>query len=463
MTTSPRYAVVFKTHFWDEFVERQFQRLCKQSGTDDVFIIVDETHGNVNGIPHPRVLRMTEQTSVSEGYFNHPAGRLFWHNTDYQLYHFIDRFPEYAYIVTCEYDCVVNIDISVIVQEMANAGLDFAGERIRTPASAWYWAKLAQPYYAEDSDLTGRLVCFAIFSRKFALQLQAARRDHTSHARARELTEPNSMTWPNNEAFVGAEIARNAVPEAPLSAFGDTSHYDWAPPFHEQQLSALSQYAFVHPVLEGARFVRSIAKLKWNMTDLFLVGTRLHTLMEACEPAHVVPPFLEYFIQQRDFSAIAQLRLYAEKRGADMRPLFNIARGKPATQSSISQWSRSQTPSGDAGHAVSGKFSGDYAFHTDFDEMPWWCVDLEWSAPVREICIYNRMSQRHRARSITITTSRDLLSWTTVYQHEHDLDFGGVDGNPLSIKFADPREIRFIRIHLIGQQLLHLEQVEIYV
>lgn len=33
------YAVLFRTHFWDDYVERQYQRLRAQVGRGDVFIL----------------------------------------------------------------------------------------------------------------------------------------------------------------------------------------------------------------------------------------------------------------------------------------------------------------------------------------------------------------------------------------------------------------------------------------
>ena len=58
----PRYAILFKAHFWDAFVERQFRRLCARAGSGDVFVILDETNGPVAGVSHHRILSLTEST-----------------------------------------------------------------------------------------------------------------------------------------------------------------------------------------------------------------------------------------------------------------------------------------------------------------------------------------------------------------------------------------------------------------
>jgi hypothetical protein len=302
MTDAVRYAVLFKAHFWNDFCERQLRRLGDRAGTDNIFVVVDETRGPVTGIRHDRIIRMTEATSEAEGYLRYPAGNMFWYNTDYQLYHFCDLFPDYDYIVICEYDCVVDVDIPVIVHAMAARGLGFVGERIRTPASSWYWTPFVRPYYDENVDITGRMVCFAAFSRGFASELQAARREQTRRALAHAIVTPGSdvIVWPNNEAFVGAEIGRLGVAESALSEFGDVSHYDWAPPHLEMRLPRLPGGGFVHPVLDGPRFVLSLLRLKWDLWGLFRARSRLRWQIERHVAVKAVPIFLHYFLQGRN-------------------------------------------------------------------------------------------------------------------------------------------------------------------
>lgn len=60
--TAGTYAVLFRTHFWDSYVERQYQRVRAKVGRGDLFILVDETSRPVS-ISHPNVVSHT-QTSV---------------------------------------------------------------------------------------------------------------------------------------------------------------------------------------------------------------------------------------------------------------------------------------------------------------------------------------------------------------------------------------------------------------
>jgi hypothetical protein len=466
MTDPPRFAVLFKAHGWDDFVVRQFQRLQERAAPGDVFVVLDETKGPIEGVPGRRVLRMTEAMAEEDGYLWEPRGNLFWQNTDYQLYRFADRHPQYDYIVICEYDCVVNVAISAIVAAMAEHGASFAGERIRTPPAIWHWAEMARPYYPPDADIFGRLLCFAAFSRDFVRQLQAARRDHTRRVLAGEIesAEPGAIPWPNNEAFVGAEILRQKVRELPLAMFGDVARYDWAPPYPESDLERLRDSAVLHPVLDETRHIRSLLKIGWDMADVFRQGSHVRSHFAQCDPAHAVAMLLRHFAETKNWEALARLHAYAAERLGDRsRDLFNVAQGKPATQSSISPWSNWPDVVRDAAGAVDGRITGGFGFHTHLDEPAWWCVDLQTAYPVTEIRVHNRLDMPHRAGSLVVSGSTDMAHWTELYRHEGEADFGGADGAPLVIRPPASVPLRFLRIHLAKPDLLHLDEVQVFI
>lgn len=276
LSAAVRWATLFKCHFWDDFVERQFLRLTKQLAARDVYVVVDETKGKISGITHPQIVRITEEISESEGYLRFPADNLFWYNTDYQVYHFFDRFPDYEYVVICEYDCVVNFDIAQIIQTMVEEKLDFVGEPIRVPIEKWRWAKTARPLYPDHVEISGRLVCFAAFSRGFANKLQFARRDHTQ--RILSQGRHSGIAWPNNEAFVGSEIARLQARERPLSDFGKVERYNWWPPSHERDLPLLQDQDFLHPVLDERKYVASCLQYG-SLHSYFLPNGQLRRLL----------------------------------------------------------------------------------------------------------------------------------------------------------------------------------------
>jgi hypothetical protein len=148
------------------------------------------------------------------------------------------------------------------------------------------------------------------------------------------------------------------------------------------------------------------------------------------------------------------------------RPTYpNIALGKPATQSSISPWSKGKTPEEDAAGVVSGAFSGAANCHTDEEDGPWWQVDLLDTHAIRQIQIFNRVDTelfRRRAGMFALETSLDGANWTILHQTETPLSFGGTDGQPLIWSSQTAQAARFVRFRLLTRTLLHIEAVEIY-
>ena len=92
---APRYAVIFRTHFWNGYVQRQFDRLAKQVRAGDLLVMVDDTNGVVQGISHYRVFRLTEHSATDAGLTRACEGNMLWYNGDYPLYPFLADHPDY--------------------------------------------------------------------------------------------------------------------------------------------------------------------------------------------------------------------------------------------------------------------------------------------------------------------------------------------------------------------------------
>ncbi|WP_049768176.1 discoidin domain-containing protein [Methylocella silvestris] len=159
---------------------------------------------------------------------------------------------------------------------------------------------------------------------------------------------------------------------------------------------------------------------------------------------------VEYFhrLQQYEISA-----LQAGSR------LANVAIGKPASQSSLSEWSVTN----EANKAVSGIFPPGYAFHTDFEDKPWWQIDLLALYPIERIVVHNRLDMLpERARTLKIEISHDGQNWSVIHAGIHYFS-GGPTGSPLNVSLASRVSGRYVRLSLEERQALHLAQVEILV
>jgi hypothetical protein len=252
---APRYAALFRTHFWDGFVQRQFDRLAAQVGPGDLFVMVDDTGGPVQ-VPHDRVFRITEQDALGAGLPRAGEGNLLWFNGDYPLHLFLGEHPEYEYYVQVEYDVVLGFGVETLVRQAAAAGADFIGLTKGQPVPEWHWRTTCRDVYELD-EVSYKLICLSVFSRR-ALQLLFRRRLELAARLARE----PEMAWPFCEAFISTEIERGGLVSLDLAKCCDTETYDHWPPYLEAELPKLAARPLLHPVLDERRYTESLLKYK---------------------------------------------------------------------------------------------------------------------------------------------------------------------------------------------------------
>lgn len=249
-----RFAVVFRTHFWDEFATRQLERLKGHVGRGDVYVLVDETHGKVTGIAHDKVVSVTNDAVLGMGLADAGEDALLWFNGDYPFYYFQTQHPDYDYYLMLEYDCNFNCSIDIFVDEAERRSVDFVGlTKGDTGKDWWYYYTCAELY--PEGEFRNQLICTALFSKR-ALELLLQRRLDLSD----QLREKEISAWPMCEGFVPTELNKAGFSLAELSDFGSTESYNWWPPHLEDDLPSLAKMAFLHPVLDSPRYVASVVK-----------------------------------------------------------------------------------------------------------------------------------------------------------------------------------------------------------
>jgi hypothetical protein len=97
-------------------------------------------------------------------------------------------------------------------------------------------------------------ICATIMSARAIDHLAATRKRHAASGVA------DASDWPIGETYVGTELAAAGFRLAELSDFGKLTRYDWWPPIHERELPRCLDEVFVHPVLSGRRYVKSLFK-----------------------------------------------------------------------------------------------------------------------------------------------------------------------------------------------------------
>lgn len=119
------------------------------------------------------------------------------------------------------------------------------------------------------------------------------------------------------------------------------------------------------------------------------------------------------------------------------------------------------TTQADAAGGCDGVKNGEWGFHTDNNENPWWQVDLGQVEVVGRVVIWNRRDGAERASRIKVLLSDDGKAFREVYQHDGTVFHGFTDKKPLVVRLKQERA-RYVRLALPGQSYLHLDEVEVF-
>lgn len=121
------------------------------------------------------------------------------------------------------------------------------------------------------------------------------------------------------------------------------------------------------------------------------------------------------------------------------------------------------TPAADAAGGCDGIINGEWGFHTDFEESPWWQVDLGKETPLGRIHIYNRCHGGFEGRvaRLQVLVSKDGEAYREVYRHNGVPFLGYTDNLPLEVVLTGT-VARYVRIQLPDKQYLHLDEVMIF-
>lgn len=260
------YAVMFRTHFWDDFAARQYDRLQARMPGGRLFVLVDETNGHVE-IDRPDVVRYTQDDLLALGLAKAGHGNMLWFSGDYSLYVFLDRHPDFTHYIMVEYDVTVNHDLDSMVERAAREAVDFIGLTTVHPTPAWNFTDGCLDVYRLE-DIRQRLICIALFSATAARHLFDRRL-----AMSRDWHEGLIRRWPFCEAYIPTELEIAGYRMAELTDFGPADFYDWRPAFVETDLPAMRDQGFIHPVLDAERYIAHTMKHVWPPEGFFIPGS----------------------------------------------------------------------------------------------------------------------------------------------------------------------------------------------
>jgi len=449
----PTLVVALRTHLWDRHVAEMARRIANAAQGVHFVVLADETMGALDTAPFEKLAHTDDFQRL--GLPQYPRGKVLWYNADYPLYLLRENFPAATHYAMVEYDVGVNIDLAALMRHAQATGIDLIAHNIRDPEPHWSWARTAAAHFARP------------LQSYFPLLIISARGiDHLYQRRLeiRRNGEPAlEKDWPFCETFIPTAIAEfaDAKIEA-VSSYAGTADYPVEGALHLDEAASLRPGTISHPVLGGQAFAEKWLKSE-APDDIFDPGSNLRRRLAFCAPEDFVVPLLRRLRAQATPPAEVLITALAAELGwpaAHLAP--NRALNRPATQSSVSQWSNEPTPEADARGANNGRITGRAGFHTAFEDSPWWQVDLGAGFAVERVVVYNRMDLRERCTRLSISGSVDGDAWTLRGAKLDGALFGGLDGKPYVFHFSPHFTARFIRLTLIGEDFLHLDEIEIY-
>jgi len=119
------------------------------------------------------------------------------------------------------------------------------------------------------------------------------------------------------------------------------------------------------------------------------------------------------------------------------------------------------TPEQDAVGALDGVKNGEWGFHTENEDNPWWQIDLGEAASLDRIVLYNRTELAERSSRIIVLLSDNAQDFRQAYQHDGTTFFGHKDDKPLVVTL-NGAIARYVRLQLPGRSYFHLDEVEVY-
>jgi hypothetical protein len=449
-----RCVAAFRTHLWDNDIATLAERFFAAAPSCLHVVLMDETRAPVPVHGYEKLSHTNDTASLHVP--NYPPDRSLWFNADYALYFLLHAYPDADFYLMSEADVAVNIDLRPMLRYAAAKRIDFIAHEVEPSTPRWFW----HPHGLALSPRPWRsLVFFMLLSRRAILSLLAVRQ-----TLAKRFAGGDLELWPFCEAFIPTTLKTwSDMRFAPLGMFATTENFKVRPHISLHDPRAAQPGSLVHSVIGGARYVSGL--LGEHPARAFLwEGSDLHrTLLREAAFVDVCTPLRKMLSRDRDHAGLARLYAIAAENGWAPDPWSSdLAFCKPARTSSVSGWSRTTDPAGDAAGANGELLHHDYAFHTGWEDGPWWAVDLLSDCTVHAVAIVNRVNEPWRFRSFQIDSSYDGATWTTRFVQAQPVDVASDPATPFLVRFADPFHARHVRIVLVGEGVLHLRRVQVF-
>lgn len=435
------YLVAFRTHVWDNDIAAIAQRALSCCGVGTFVVIADETKGPIDADPFFKVAHTDDFSSLSLP--KTPESKSLWWNADYVLYYLRKQYPNFEYYIMLEYDALTHCNFDLIISECISEKIDMVVHQLKIINQGSHWSYQSIAEYVDNGPAWHALIPIFIINGVSIDKIYSCRIDAAYLLENKEIG-----AWPYCETWLPTIGKKIGLRIEELSRFANTKQLRFRPYLNIKEFAARKDYFFAHPVMGGERFIRSFIS---QASD----GSYLYTDGRLCPELEDEDPSLLYSV----------LGNYFEKPSIQKNPkslgLVNLSLNMPATQSSVSKWSRGRSHAEDASLAVTQTLYPDYAFHTDYEENPYWKIDLQVSHLVHFVEVINR-SGVDRFQKFQIETSIDDNEYEIVYIKNDTRKVSCVEERPAYFQLNKPTFARYVKIVLNSHNYLHLRNIKIW-
>ncbi|MHC4430746.1 MAG: HzsA-related protein [Planctomycetota bacterium] len=118
-------------------------------------------------------------------------------------------------------------------------------------------------------------------------------------------------------------------------------------------------------------------------------------------------------------------------------------------------------PEEDAPGGCDGIKSGQFGFHTEKEDRPWWQVDLGKVVSLHRVVVYSRCDLAEPPWRLMLLVSEHGRDPWQVYEHDGTPFFAHSGDKPVVV-VLEGMQGRYVRVQLAGKGYLYLDEVEVY-
>ncbi|MCQ8279079.1 discoidin domain-containing protein [Acetobacteraceae bacterium KSS8] len=445
------YVAAFRAYEWNDCIAMLAARFFAATPGARHVVLMNEERGPIDVGAHEKVAHGSDFSDI--GLPDVPAGRSLWFNGDYAYGHLRRVLPGYEHYVIAESDVAVNLSLAPMMEKVVSAKIDLVVHELRPCLPSWPWFDAAS---AQPNPVCAGLFIFVASGRALDALL-------TERLRlAAQLRADPSAPWPIVESFVATTVWNAGMRIGEIGEFADTDHLKVGPALSVNDPAAHRPGSLVHPVLSGPMLLRRLLS-PLGPAEYRRPGAPHHDSLRFEPFSTLAAVFWDAFEMRGDHRGLAELREEMLQRGLPVPQPLDLAWCKPATVSSICQWSATQDPEEEATRANGRVFHDICAFHTGEEADAWWRVDLLERQEVQVVEIVNRADFGERFQRFVIETALSGDDWTVVSEKDDDRPVSGDAAFPWRVVLGEPVACRFVRIRRLGPPgFLHLRRVRIF-